>query len=138
MYTRPKKRQLGQEAIPTTSLADMMFLLLIFFIMTTTLSRVTGFVTDMPAGSKSQEPQQDKTTTVCLYQDRITVNDQLVSMAGLEKHLRGLRLDQRTGDGKVVVVSAAGDVKYQNYYEALAAIQACGGVVAIISEGGEK
>ena len=48
MYQMPKKKQLDQNAIPTTSLADMMFLLLIFFIMTTTLTRVTGIVSVAP------------------------------------------------------------------------------------------
>ena len=134
MYKRPKKKQLGQEAIPTTSLADMMFLLLIFFIMTTTLSRVTGFVTDMPSSSKESQPQQEKTTTVALHEEKIVVNDQEVTMSGLETHLRGLALDQKTGDGKVVILSTAGNVKYQNYYEAMAVIQSCGGVVAIVSE----
>ena len=52
MLPRFKNRQLDQNAIPTTSLADMMFLLLIFFIMTTTLARVmTGGSAPSPARS---------------------------------------------------------------------------------------
>ena len=58
-----RKRQLDQNAVPTTSLADMMFLLLIFFIMTTTLARTTGFVTDVPAGAKGQADTSEKTPT---------------------------------------------------------------------------
>ena len=140
MYRLPKRKQLGQEAIPTTSLADMMFLLLIFFIMTTTLTRVTGFVTDMPSGSKGQKAQEDKTPTVTLRDDRLMLNDKDTSIDGLRTYLQSLHLDQKTGDGKVIIVSSAGKVTYQTYYETLAAIQACGGVVAIISEegGGEE
>ena len=134
MYKRPKKKQLGQEAIPTTSLADMMFLLLIFFIMTTTLSRVTGFVSDMPAGSKAQQAQSEKTTTISLHENQITVNDEKTTLRGLRQHLKTLHLDQKTGEGKVVIVSSTGNVKYQTYYETLATIEACGGVVAIVSE----
>jgi biopolymer transport protein ExbD len=140
MYKLPKKKQLGQEAIPTTSLADMMFLLLIFFIMTTTLSRVTGFVTDMPSGSKSAQPQQEKAPTVTLHGDNIALNDQNVSLPDLRAKLRAMRLDQKSGDDKVVIVTTEGDVTYQNYFETLALIQACGGMVAIVSEeeGGKK
>jgi biopolymer transport protein ExbD len=138
VYKPRKKKLLGQEAIPTTSLADMMFLLLIFFIMTTTLSRVTGFVTDMPSGSKEAQAQQpEKTTTVALHEDKIMVNDQDMSMAALQRYLQGLHLDQKTGDGKVVILSTTGDVRYQNYYETMAIIQSCGGVVAIVSEDGK-
>jgi biopolymer transport protein ExbD len=134
MYKRPKKKQLTQDAIPTTSLADMMFLLLIFFIMTTTLSRVTGFVTDMPASGKADQQQDQKTTTIALHENRISVNDENVTMDGLRNYLKNLHLEQKTGEAKVVIVQATGNVTYQNYYETMAAIQTYGGVVAIVSE----
>jgi biopolymer transport protein ExbD len=134
MYKRPKKKPLDQNAIPTTSLADMMFLLLIFFIMTTTLSRVTGFVSDMPAGSKAQQPTSDRTPLVMLHNDRITVDDKEISLPALEKYLKGLRLDLRQGDAKVVVLSTSGEVKYQTYYATMSMIQGCGGIVALQSE----
>jgi len=135
MYRRPKKKLLGQEAIPTTPLADMMFLLLIFFIMTTTLAKVTGFVTDMPSGQKGDQSQKQKTTSVALHDEKIAFNDQNVSMDELYKLVKGLRLDQKVGDAKVVIVSAAGMVNYQNYFETMAIIQNSGGVVAIETEG---
>ena len=134
MYKRPKKKQLGQDAIPTTSLADMMFLLLIFFIMTTTLARVTGFVSDMPSGQKG-DPSQQKTTSVSLHDEKISLNDEGITMEELHKRLAALRLDLKVGDAKVVIVSAAGRVNYQNYFETLAAIETAGGVVAIETEG---
>ncbi len=128
-------RQLNQDAVPTTSLADMMFLLLIFFIMTTTLTKTTGFTTDIPSGSKGQQDTQDKTPTIALHDDKITVNEtQNVNMDDLRKYVARLRLDQRTGDGKVVIISAVGRVSYQTYYETLAMVQNAGGVVAIVSE----
>lgn len=137
MYKRPKKKQLTQDAVPTTSLADMMFLLLIFFLMTSTLARVTGFVTDMPASGKGDQQQQQKTTTVALHEDKITVNDEDMTMDGMRRYLKGLNLAQKVGDAKVIIVQATGNVKYQNYYETMATIQTCGGVVAIVSEEGK-
>jgi biopolymer transport protein ExbD len=134
MYKLPKKKMLGQDAIPTTSLADMMFLLLIFFIMTTTLSRVTGIVSDMPAGTKAQQPQSEKTPLVFLHDNKITVNDQDMTREGLERYLLGLNLSQRSGNAKVVILATEGNVSYQDYYQTMAFIQTCGGVVAIESE----
>ena len=131
-------RQLNQDAIPTTSLADMMFLLLIFFIMTTTLAKTTGFITDIPSGSKGQQESQEKTPTIALHDGQITVNDtQTMDMESLRKYVAGLRLDQKQGEAKVVIVAATGKVGYQTYYETLAMVQAAGGVVAIVSEEGE-
>ena len=134
MYKFPKKKMLGQDAVPTTSLADMMFLLLIFFIMTTTLSRVTGIVSDMPSGSKTAQPQTEKTPTIALHDNKITVNDQDMTRDAMERYLRGLKLDLKSGNAKVVIVSTAGEVSYQDYYQTMAFIQSCGGVVAIETE----
>ncbi len=132
-------RQLNQDAIPTTSLADMMFLLLIFFIMTTTLAKTTGFITDIPSGSKGQQDTQEKTPTIALHDEQITVNDtQNMDMEALRKYVTGLRLDQKQGDAKVVIISASGRVGYQAYYETLALVQNAGGVVAIVSEEAEE
>lgn len=139
MRKKFQRRQLTQDAVPTTSLADMMFLLLIFFIMTTTLTKTTGFVTDIPSGSKGQQTSQEKTPTVVLHDDKITVNDtQNMNMGELRQYVAGLRLSQREGDAKVVIVSAEGQVPYQVYYETLALVQSEGGVVAIVSEEDSK
>ena len=133
MYKLPKKKQLDQEAIPTTSLADMMFLLLIFFIMTATLARVTGFLSEPPSGIKSQG-QTDKSPTVALQNEKILVNEKDMTVEEMEKYLRGLQLDKRAGEAKVVVLSTSGAVNYQRYYRTMSMIQACGGIVAIETE----
>lgn len=134
MYKFPKRKMLGQDAVPTTSLADMMFLLLIFFIMTTTLTRVTGIVSDMPAGTKAQQPQSEKTPTISLHDNKITMNDQDITRPEMERNLRAMKLDLKTGNAKVVILATEGDVSYQDYYQTMAYIQQCGGVVAIESE----
>jgi len=138
VYKLPKKKQLDQEAIPTTSLADMMFLLLIFFIMTTTLSRVTGFVSDMPSGSSGKQESKDKTPTVLLQGDEVRLNDEVTTMASLRNSLMALHLELKEGNDKIVMVSTAGNVTYQSYYQVLAAIQSCSGVVAIVTEDAEE
>ena len=138
MYKLPRKKLLGQDAIPTTSLADMMFLLLIFFIMTTTLTRVTGIVTDMPAGSKTQQTQAEKNITLGLHNGTFTVDDKPMTIEETERYLKGLHLQQRSEDARVVILSATGSENYQFYFRALSLIQACGGIVAIESEEGGK
>jgi biopolymer transport protein ExbD len=141
MKARFKHRQLDQNAIPTTSLADMMFLLLIFFIMTTTLSRVQGFKTDIPAGARGGVAEAaEKTPTLTLHDDRIAINGEDAPAPRVAEYLRGLRLGEKAGDARIVLVATEGRVNYQTYYETLALIQSCSGVVAIVTEdaGGEK
>ena len=132
-------RQLTQDAVPTTSLADMMFLLLIFFIMTTTLARTTGFITDVPMGTKGAQQSSEKLPSVVLHDGKITVGeDQDMTMQQLRKYIAGLQLDRKQGDAKVVMISAEGVVPYQIYYETLAMVQNASGVVAIVSDEVEK
>jgi biopolymer transport protein ExbD len=125
---------LGSEAIQTTSLADMMFLLLIFFIITTTLQKMTGFVADIPAGTKDESQQKEKITSVALHDGQISLNDQKVSMRELRAKIKSLRLDQKIGENKIVLLNATGKVPYQDYFEAMAIIQNSGGIVVIVRE----
>lgn len=134
MRRLPKKKMLDTNAVPITPLCDMMFLLLIFFIMTTTLQKMTGFIADIPAGAKGDSQQKEKTTTVALHDGQISFNDQRVSMPDLRAKVKALRLDQRMGEGKIILLNATGKVVYQDYFEAMAIIQNAGGVVAIVRE----
>ena len=137
MARRPKRRKAGCDDIPVTSFSDIAFLLIIFFILVTTLVKTQGFYTDFPSGEKSEKPQE-KTTTITLHEGKVTLNDQEVGLAGLRAGLKALRLDTKTGDAKVVLMEAAGKVQYQTYFEVMAAITEAGGTICIVrEEGGE-
>lgn len=134
-----KKKQLTDEAIPTVSLIDISFLLVIFFILTTTFQKGTGFVTDIPGGEKGmQVQQQQKTPTIGLRTNKIIFNDESVTMQELRKKLADLHLDQQTGEGKVVLLEASENIPYQDYFETMAMVAAAGGAVAIVREKGSR
>ena len=134
----PRLKQLDQNAVPTTSLADMMFLLLIFFIVTATLTHMKGFTSDMPAGAKTQAPASEKSTAIALVNDTVKVNDSDMTYEAMERFLRSLNLEQKTGNARIVVLSTSGHVSYQRYFQTMALIQSCGGVVAIETEEEKK
>ena len=129
-----KKRQLGDSDIPVASFSDLAFLLIIFFILTTTFQKATGFLTDIPSGTKGQVTQQEKTTTIALHEQQVSLNDEAVSLAELRRRLRNMDLRAKTGDAKIIMLTATGNVKYQTYYETMSTITAAGGVVAIVRE----
>jgi biopolymer transport protein ExbD len=132
---RQEKRDLE---IPTDSVSDIAFLLIIFFILTTTLSKLTGFTAELPsaAAAQQQAAQTDaKTPTVQLANGKLLFNEQEVSMAALGERLLDLRLGNKQGEERIVMLEAAGKVDYQAYYAAMAAISAAGGIVAIVEEG---
>lgn len=138
MAKRGRRRRMGCDEIPVASFADIAFLLIIFFILATTLVKTQGFHTEFPQGEKSEEPPK-KTTTVQLHHDKITLNDEQVALPKLKAALAKLKLHTRTGDGKVVLLEAAGKIGYQRYFEVMAAITRAGGTICIVrEEGGEE
>jgi biopolymer transport protein ExbD len=132
---RKEKRDLE---IPTDSLSDIAFLLIIFFILTTTLSKLTGFTAELPSAAASQQQAvktDAKTPTVQIANGKLLFNDQQVSPAALRERLLDLQLARKQGEEKIVMLETAGKASYQTYYEAMAAISAAGGIVAIVEEG---
>lgn len=130
-----KKRRGGVSAIPTESFADLAFLLIVFFLLTTTLQKTEGFLTDIPAGEASDETEDDTMPTVSLLADSIQWEEATVSLLELRQHLIDLRLRERPEEERIVILQATGVVDYQRYYEAMALITAAGGVIAIMEEG---
>ena len=132
---RKEKRDLD---IPTDSVSDIAFLLIIFFILTTTLSKLSGFTVELPSADASQKhaaATDTKTPGVQIAGGKLLFNEQEVSLDTLRDRLLDLQLGKKEGQEKVVMLEAAGAVDYQTYYQAMAAISAAGGVVAIVEEG---
>ena len=123
--------------IPTDSVSDIAFLLIIFFILTTTLSKLSGFTAELPSADASQKQAAKtdaKTPSVQLAGGKLLFNEQEVSLQTLQDRLLDLRLGSKEGEEKVVLLEAGGKVEYQTYYAAMAAISTAGGVVAIVEE----
>ncbi len=118
--------------MPVSSFSDIAFLLIIFFILTTTFNQATGFLADIPAGAKGEA--QEKTVSVALHDDKISLNDENVDILTLRRRLREMKLHEKEGDARMILLTAAGAVTYQDYFEAMAAISAAGGMVVIERE----
>ena len=112
---RKEKRELE---IPTDSVSDIAFLLIIFFILTTTMSKLTGFTAELPSGAAAQQQAAKtdaKTPTVQITNGKLLFNEQEVSMAALQERLLDLQLAKKQGEERVVMLETAGKVDYQIY-----------------------
>ena len=129
---RKKKPESG---VPTDSFSDIAFLLIIFFILVTSLKRIVGFETELPSSKEEKEKTTEKTPTVVLKEGRILYNEAEVSMEDLQQKLAALKLAEKTkGNEKIVLLEASLEVDYQSYYEVMSSISAAGGVVGIMTE----
>lgn len=130
---RQSKVRACDDIIPTASFADIAFLLIIYFILTMAMIETLGFKTDMPAGQKS-EKEPEKTATVQLHDDQIRLNDELMSVAKLRESLQAMHFDKKTGNDKIVLLEATGNVQYQDYFAVMAAITGSKANLVIVQE----
>ena len=135
-----KKRQ-GDIEPDLTSFSDIANLLIIFFILTTTLARPWGRQVDMPSAATppQEQKQQSDTPTVNLMRDRITIaeggeGEKEVTMNELRQYLWKKNFPKMDDKHKSVSVETSDDVPYERYYQVVTAIAAAGGVVAILTD----
>jgi len=123
-----------------TSFSDIANLLIIFFILTTSLVRPFGRKMDMPSSAKPPETQrQDATPTVRIMADRIMFSEREgqereVSMNELRADMWKRNFPACSEKDRSVVVETSPDVTYDRYYGVVTAIAAAGGVVALMTE----
>lgn len=127
-----KKHRNG--TIPTDSFSDIAFLLIVYFLVATTLVKVKSITADLPAGEKSTQAQSEKTPIINLRGAEVFFNDKRMEMPELNERLAALDLPNQDGEKRVIMLESAKGTPYENYFQALAAISANGGVVAIVEE----
>jgi len=127
-----KKHRTGE--IPTGSFSDIAFLLIIYFLVATTLVKTYTITADLPSGDKQAEAQMDKTPIVNLRGSDMFFSDNPVTIAELNERLAVLELADKEPDKRVIMLESTDETPYEIYFHALAAISANGGVVALVEE----
>ena len=131
-YSREKKHRSGE--IPTGSFSDIAFLLIVYFLVATTLVKVKTITADLPAGEKAAQTESDKTPIVNLRGAEVFLNDKKVDIEMLNARLAALELAEKEPGDRVIMLESSNGTPYENYFQALAAISANNGVVAIVEE----
>lgn len=127
-----KEKKNRDMAIPTDSFSDIAFLLIIYFLVATTLIKVNSISADLPAGEKSTSSQPEKTPIINLRGSEVFFNDKKTSLDELNERLAALELAKQAAEKRVIMLESAQGTPYENYFQALAAISANDGVVAIV------
>lgn len=142
MLNRRKDR--AKAEIETGSFSDISFLLIIFFVLTTTFEKMSGRAVDIPSAAPPEQQVQKedkKTPTVNILADRILFGmdkseGESVSLSELKVRLMKLGLGAKLEKERVVIVEMAEDVNWDRYFKVVTTIAETGGVVAIV-EGDE-
>jgi len=131
MLRRPKSREIE---LNLSSFADIAFLLIIFFILTTAFLKFEGTTMDIPAGEPKDEAD-DKTPTILLTNEEIRFGKNTLTIDQLRKTLLDNKYPEKKDTEKVIVLECKEDVVYQNYYAVITAIHSAGAVMALQVEG---
>jgi len=86
--------------IPTSSMGDIVFLLLIFFMVTTVFRKETGLVVELPRAESGEEGQRELIANIYINrQGQISVDDRLVE----PKHIRDLFVQKLNENPQLIV-----------------------------------
>lgn len=136
---RPGRRQRSKRgdkgAVPVDAFSDIAFLIIIFFMVVTTLTKARGFETELPSARESQSQESKEVPTIALEGEQILYNTDAVAMRELRGRLADLELaDKEDQSLRIIKLKSGPNVSYDLYYQVWAAIANAGGVVTLVKE----
>ena len=107
MFKHRKKQEKRHRTgeIPTGSFSDIAFLLIIYFLVATTLVKVKSISADLPTGEKQSDAPVDKTPIVNLRGSKIFFSDKEVTIDNLNARLAALKLSEQIPDKRVIMLA---------------------------------
>ena len=117
-----------------SSFSDVAFLLIIFFILTTTFKVMGGQELNIPSGEDG-ESKDHKQLTITLSGTKIFYgekSDTSLTLRQLRARLAGEELSTKKEDQRMVVLESNDDVVYQRYYNVMLEIRDADGIVALV------
>ena len=123
-----KSRQVRRElpALNLTPLIDIVFLLLIFFMVTTSFSRETRLLVSLPEASGSVENAAESIEVLVDREGGYAINGRRLVNAEVDSLVRGLELESGGDVSRLVVLVADAEVQHQSVVSAMEAIGRAG------------
>ncbi|MEJ6679946.1 MAG: biopolymer transporter ExbD [OM182 bacterium] len=123
-----KFRQVRRElpALNLTPLIDIVFLLLIFFMVTTSFSRETRLLVSLPEASGSAENAAESIEVLVDREGGYAINGRRLVNAEVGSLVRGLELESGGDVSLLVVLVADAEVQHQSVVSAMEAIGRAG------------
>ena len=123
-----KFKQVRRElpALNLTPLIDIVFLLLIFFMVTTSFSRETRLLVSLPEASGSAENATESIEVLVDKEGGYAINGRRLVNAEVDSLVRGLELESGGDISLLVVLVADAEVQHQSVVSAMEAIGRAG------------
>ena len=135
------RKDRAKAEIETGSFSDISFLLIIFFVLTTTLSKPTGRLVEIPSAAPpaEQKKDDDKAPTLRVLGDRVLfgvgqAEGEEVTLPALKGKLAKYAFATKPEKERMVVVEVADDVQWDRYFKVVTLVAETGGVVALVEK----
>lgn len=130
----------GNAELDVTAFSDIAFLLIIFFILTTTFVKPFGQNLDIPSGTSDAAKKDQSQLTIVLRNGQILFGEkgEQLDVDILRERLKRQEFRKKAPDQRMVLVECAKDVPYEDYFEVVTAIAHAGGVLALLEDEEDK
>ncbi len=135
-----KRRAKAEAEIDVGAFADIAFLLIIFFILTTSFVRPLGQEVSIPQTETpenrevdDQTPSVNVTGTTLLFGETEDSMEE-ITLEALRDRLFQMNLMNAEDQDRMIVLEVADEVTYERYFRIVTLISDAGGVVAIVEE----
>jgi len=131
-----KRKQRPLSEINVGAFSDIAFLLIIFFILTSTFLRPAGRLMEIPSGTSEQSEDEQKQFTIDLREDEIYVGEEPANLTleALRARLADAKLPDKPDAERMVLLESHKDVPYDRYFKVVTAITQAGGVLALLDD----
>ncbi|MEM6586931.1 MAG: biopolymer transporter ExbD [Pseudomonadota bacterium] len=116
-----------------TSLIDVIFLLLLFFMLSSTFSRFAEVEIAAAAAGRSTTPSENRPTFLRLSEEEVNLNGQAYTLAELPEALGELRQDE--DDALPLLISLQDEVTSQRLTDLLVALRPVQGLAVTVLDG---
>lgn len=103
----PKKQQADDEDVNVTPLLDIVFIMLIFFIVTSTFIKEPGVQVQRPDAETAEDQRLVSILVAVTGENEIWINRELVPMEGVRAAVERIRRENPKGSAVMQVDSAA-------------------------------
>lgn len=134
-----KRRIRSEEEIPTASLPDIVFMLLIFFLVTTTIDLDMGIPMQLPdRGGEFKVNPENISNVLINAQGQILIDEEQVDISQVQDVMRN-KVESRgldpEGKPKIIVsIKTERGTTYNSYIQVLDAVKAAGATKISIAE----
>ena len=135
-----RRRKTIEAEIDVGAFADIAFLLIIFFILTTSFVRPLGQEVSIPQTETPENREVDEQTpSVNVTANTIRFGEtedsmEEITLERLRDKLFQMNLMNAENQDRMIVLEVADEVTYERYFQVVTLISDAGGIVAIVEE----